>query len=126
MASGFDDTEEEGGTLEAPLEAIDSELNIFALANGLDLYRNVSDRPDRVLEWYREGMERRIVLRAEAPDRYVVRVGATRRRQGVETSTEAELSSPLTAQELADGLRPLLAEGIDRANGLGQADLSDE
>lgn len=44
------------------LEDIDADLTIFALANGLDLLRASESRESRVLEWYSEKMERRIVL----------------------------------------------------------------
>ena len=44
------------------LSEIDPDLTIFALANGLDLLRDPDGHPARVLEWYSEKMERRIVL----------------------------------------------------------------
>lgn len=109
--------------LEGALLTVDSELNIFALANGLDLLRNQSDVPDRTLEWYRDGMERRIRIRAEAPDRHTISVVAARRRSGVTVEASRPLRSDLTAEELRKGLRPMLAEGIEAANALTEDDL---
>ncbi|MGD2068246.1 MAG: hypothetical protein PVI57_06130 [Gemmatimonadota bacterium] len=114
------------GDHEEVLLSVDSVLNIFALANGLDLFRNQSEVPDRTLEWYREGMERRILIRAEGPDRFVITVAASRRRGGVPIEASRPLRPALGADELREGLRTLLAEGVDAANGLTEADLPTE
>lgn len=114
------------GDHEEVLLSVDSVLNIFALANGLDLFRNQSEVPDRTLEWYREGMERRIRIRAESPDRLVITVAASRRRGGVPVEASRPLHPALGAEEFRDGLRALLAEGVDAANALTEADLPSE
>ena len=124
MAATFDGSDGERGEMEAPLLDIDPELNIFALANGLDLLRNQSRLPDRTLEWYRDGMERRIRLTAEAADRFRVTVEASRRKNGEPLLATAELRAAVTAAELSDELRSLLAEGVEAANALTRDDLS--
>lgn len=121
MANGHDD---ERRALEGPLLEIDSELNIFSLANGLDLLKNRSDAPDRVLEWYRDGMERRIVIRVEGPERLSVSVGASTKRGGVRRAALVPLGDAVSPAELKERLRPTLAEGIEAANSLAEADLS--
>jgi hypothetical protein len=123
MADTFDGTDGEWQQLEAPLQDVDPELNIFALANGLDLLKNRSDAPDRTLEWYRDGMERRIGIRAEASGRFRVTVEASRKENGDTLVAAADLSGPLTAEELRAGLRTLLSDGIEAANGLTRDDL---
>jgi hypothetical protein len=115
---------------EAPLVDIDPVLNVFALANGLDLFRNQRGRADRVLEWYRDGMERRICITAEegsASDggsRWAVYVEASRRSGGVTTSARRDLERGAAFDEIRDRLRALLADGVERANEIDEKDLS--
>lgn len=120
MSRAFDGTEEEWEALEAPFLDIDPELNIYALANGLDLLKNSSGRPDRTLEWYRDRMERRvrIVARAGPPPRYAVQVGASRKEDGVPLEVLRTLLDGASFDDLKNGLRGLLAEAVDRANDL--------
>lgn len=115
---------------EAPLLDIDPELNIFALANGLDLYRNHRGGVDRVLEWYRDGMERRICIVADGDPSddgspaYTVFAEATRKREGVRASGRRDLERAAPFDQIRGRLRALLADGIDRANELGERDLT--
>ena len=109
--------------LEEPLLGVDPDLNIFALANGLDLFRNHTGPADRVLEWYREGMERRIVIRAEQEGRISLHVEAARRMDGVEHLATRPLAE-VDAGELGATLRDLLADGVERANELERTDLA--
>lgn len=122
MASGFEEEDRGRRAGEEPLLGIDSELNIFALANGVDLLRNVSDDPDRILEWYREGMERRIVIRASGSGRYAITVSASRGRGGEARMTTRSLAE-ITAADLRNDLRQFLSDGIERANELNEDDL---
>jgi hypothetical protein len=102
----------------AVLREIDPDLNIFALANGLDLFRDPGGAPARVLEWYRDGMERRIHLtpssvRAGALD---VAVGALARREGV----KIELRRPFQAAVAPSRLRTVLPQAIEGGNALAR------
>ncbi|MEQ9569021.1 MAG: hypothetical protein RLN75_02430, partial [Longimicrobiales bacterium] len=68
---------------------VDSDLNIFALANGMDLYRDHAEPPDRVLEWFRDGLERRIHLRPAGEGALEVEVAAEGKIDGVRRSRRA-------------------------------------
>ena len=120
MSRAFDGTDEEWQALEAPFLDIDPELNIYALANGLDLLKNTTGRPDRTLEWYRDRMERRVRIVADggSPARYSVQVGASRKEEGVPMEVLATLLGAASFDDLRSRLRGLLAEAVDRANEL--------
>jgi len=111
------------GADEQLLEQIDPDLNIFALANGLDLYRDRSDRPDRVLEWYRDGLLRRVRIVAVEADRLDVHFGAARRLTGDGPHGWWPLEEGLPGEELASSFRSLLAEAVARANDVTRDDL---
>lgn len=125
MSRAFDGTDEEWEALEAPFLDIDSELNIYALANGLDLLKNHSGRPDRTLEWYRDRMERRvrIVAKGGNPPRYLLQVGASRKQDGVRLEVLRTVLDDASFDELRPGLRGVLAEAVDRANDLTREQL---
>lgn len=95
-------------------DAIDSDLTVFALANGVDLLRGVGYRR---LEWFTEGLERGIVVEAEGPDRFRVRVMSWRSGDP-DARTETSMGDGVGL----DDLRGVLTEAIDRANGLGAPD----
>lgn len=120
MPRAFDGTDEDWQALEAPFLDIDPELNIYALANGLDLLKNTTDRPDRTLEWYRDRMERRVRIVADGgtPPHYSVQVGASGKEQGATVEALATLLEGASFDDLRSRLRGLLAEAIDRANDL--------
>lgn len=117
-------SQEHGGSgagRESALQAIDPELNIFALANGVDLMR---EPQRRVLEWYREGMERRIHIEpsGDVPAGGVdLAVGAGARRE----SDKVRLDLVRAFREgVAPGeLRGLLPEAIEAANALTREDV---
>lgn len=125
MSRAFDGTDEEWEALEAPFLDIDPELNIYALANGLDLLKNDSGQPDRTLEWYRDRMERRVrfVAKRGAPRRYALEVGASRKEDGVRLEVLRTVLDDAPFDELGPGLRGLLAEAVDRANELTRDEL---
>jgi hypothetical protein len=102
----------------AVLREIDSDLNIFALANGLDLYRDPGGGRARVLEWYRDGMERRIHLTPSSEQSGTVdlAVGALARREGV----KIELRRPFQAGVATSRLRTVLPQAIDGGNALAR------
>lgn len=115
------DTRPPGGVL----AEIDADLNIFALANGLDLLRDPDGRPARVLEWYREQMERRLVLTpaAQAPETAVdIELNVEARVDG-----QKRLLSRGFLEATAPGdLRASLPRAIDACNALGRADVERE
>ena len=107
-----------GAGRETALQAIDPELNIFALANGVDLLRE-SER--RVLEWYRDGMERRIHIEPSGDGGVDLAIGAGARRE----SDRARLD---LVRAFRDGVAPgqlkgLLPEAIEAANALTRQDV---
>lgn len=90
-------------------DGIDSNLTVFALANGLDLVRS-DDR--RRLEWFSEGLERAVLI--EAVDGGF-RVRALTWRSG---KPEVRSERPVADALPADELRAALSGAIDTANGL--------
>ena len=95
---------------ETRFEAIDPKLNMFALANGMDLTKG----PDfRRLEWFTDGLERGILIEADADDAF--RVGVLSWPTGsTEISARASAGAGLSAEELIKGLQT----AIDKANEL--------
>ena len=116
-----DDTRDrgvEGG--DGVFASVDPDLNIFALANGMDLYRDHVDRPDRVLEWFRDGLERRIHLVPAAADALDVEVAARGKIDGVRRERRAAFKSAVAPADL----KGLLAGAIDAANALRRDELT--
>lgn len=117
-------SQEQGGPgagREAALQAIDPELNVFALANGVDLLR---EPRGRVLEWYREGMERRIHIEpsGDAPAGGVdLAVGAGARRES--DKVMLDLVRVFRTGAAPGELRSLLPEAIEAANALTREDV---
>lgn len=91
-------------------EAIDSNLTVFALANGVDLYRGDGHRR---LEWFTEGLERGILIEARESGRFRVRA-LTWRSGEPEARSEASVAEELGVDEM----KGVLAEAIEVANGL--------
>ena len=114
--------------LDASLREIDPDLNIFALANGLDLHRNLAGTPDRVLGWYREGMERFLRLEPEVDgtESFALWAEAVRTREGTSRSARREVRRGVPTTSLRQELRAMLAQGIESANALGLPDLDAE
>ena len=100
------------------LNTLDSELNIFALANGMELIRDRSGSPDRVLTWYSDGAERQIIVTAHAaqPEGAVdVRVGVG----GGGLDHRPPEATESFREGIAPGeLRKLLEEAVTSANNL--------
>lgn len=92
-------------------DAIDSNLTVFALANGVDLYRGDGHRR---LEWFTEGLERGILIEARGSGRF--RVLARTWRSGAPDS-RAEV--PVAEELGVDELKKVLADAIEVANELG-------
>jgi hypothetical protein len=99
---------------EAPaLEAVDPVLNIFALANSMDLHRDHLDPPDRVLEWFRDGLERRIHLMPAEGGAITVQLAAGTWGER-DTGHRVTLGDPVSAADL----KRRLSEAVDAANAL--------
>jgi hypothetical protein len=93
-----------------PFDAIDSNLTVFALANGLDLEKGDDFRR---LEWFSEGLERCIVVAADGSGDFSVAV-RTWRSGRPEATTEAPVATGLSVDEI----RKALPGAIDTANAL--------
>lgn len=102
------------------LAGVDVDLNIFALANGMDLFRDHTDPPDRVLEWFRDGLERRIHLRPAAAGTLDMEVAALGKIDGERRARRTSFRSSVATGEL----RGLLVEAIDAANALRRDELT--
>lgn len=93
-----------------PFDAIDSNLTVFALANGLDLEK--SDDLRR-LEWFSEGLERCILIAADGAGDFSVTVRSWRSGRP-EAASEAPVADGLSVDEI----REALPGAIDTANEL--------
>jgi hypothetical protein len=112
-------------TPEALLRELDPVLNVFALANGLDLDKDPGDPPARLLGWYRDGMERFLRLEPETGGggRFVLWAEARQRKDGVSRRGRKPVESALSGETLKRDLRLVLEKGIEHANRLGPSDL---
>ena len=100
------------------LQSLDADLNIYALANGMELIRNRGETPDRVLTWYSDGAERQIIVTAhgeepsQAVDVFVgVGGGGLQHRPPEHTEPYREAIAPGELRRLLDG-------AVELANGL--------
>lgn len=102
------------GTSDAPFESVDSRLTIYALANGMDLDKSDTSRR---LGWFREGLDRGILIEAGADG--AVAVHALAWKSGDEDSTRrAPVADGLSLADFGQRLTDLLAEALEAANGL--------
>jgi hypothetical protein len=93
-------------------QGLDEVLNIFALANSIELVRGAER--DRVLEWYRDRGTRRIHLLPGDPSSFDVDVTAEFTVKGVRREVRHRFRSGVTTGEI----RALLAEAVAAANAL--------
>ncbi len=93
-------------------QGLDEILNIFALANSIDLIQGQGS--DRVLEWYRDRGARRIHLMPGEGASYDLEVAAEFTVEGARHEVRDRFRSGVAAGEL----RSLLIEAIDAANAL--------
>ncbi len=99
-----------------PMDGVDRKLNVFALANGMDLERRGAVR---TLGWYRDRLERRIRLEPGAGEgTWALRASATRDARRDE-GTVRTLESALAPADLLARFGELLAGATDAANALG-------
>jgi hypothetical protein len=93
-----------------PFERLDPRLNVFALANGIDLTKGSGFRR---LEWFTQGLERGILIAAEPGGSF--RLEASAWQTG---SNEAQGRAALGEGLSADELGGMLEGAIATANGL--------
>jgi hypothetical protein len=109
-----------------PMDGVDRKLNVFALANGMDLERRGATR---ILGWYRDGLERRIRLEPGAGEgTWALRAEATRAARGRGAgardarrdadSAVGTLEAALVPADLLARFAELLAGATDAANAL--------
>jgi hypothetical protein len=93
---------------------LDPRLNIFALANGMDLEKGNATRK---LIWFRDGSERGILL-TESPDG-IVSITPLAWQQGDEgTERRAATATQLPEQDLARDIGAVLDQAVEAANSL--------
>jgi len=91
-------------------DGIDPRLNVFALANGMDLAKG----PDfRRLEWFTEGKERGILIEPDGEASFRARA-ITWATGSQEIRGGAEIGDGLSAEDLVKQL----SDAIETANGL--------
>lgn len=108
-----------GGGEAQPLDAVDPVLNIFALANSMDLYRDHLDPPDRVLAWFRDGLERHIHLTPAEGGAIALGLGA-----GPWGDRTGGHRVPLGEPVAPSDLKAKLPAAVDAANALTMPDSS--
>ena len=95
-------------------EILDPRLNVFALANGTDLLKEPGERR---LVWYRDGLERGVLIRA-ASDGTVATIALAWKRGDAGSERSAPHRDGLDAAELAQHLSAILDEAVNQANAL--------
>ncbi len=99
---------------EGPFGELDPKLNIFALANGMDL---VKEGGSRRLGWYREGLERGILLEAH-PDGTLDVTALCWKTHDLPSARRAPQREGVSADSLVAELSALLGSALEAANAL--------
>ena len=94
-------------------KGIDAKLNIYALANGMDLDKGEGHRR---LGWYRDGRDRGVALVDDGTER--IRVEAWAWNGDPETADRVTLGEPQAPEALMESLSTILEEATESANGL--------
>ncbi len=97
-----------------PLGAVDASLTIFALANGMDLVREPAARR---LEWYRDGLDRGILLEV-GPNGRIQATALAWNREEPDVTPRSRRLDPVPADVPARALTAALDEGLRAANAL--------
>jgi hypothetical protein len=107
----------------ASMEAVDRKLNVFALANGIDLTR-LGDA--RVLAWYRDGMERGVRVEPGGGDgTWAIRATAAPDGRTPARAVVRTLESALDVGQILSRFKELMAGALDAANALSQEEAED-
>ena len=100
----------------ASMEAVDRKLNVFALANGMDLDRKGDAR---VLGWFRDGLERSVrVEPGEGAGTWAIRAAATRDARSRDGEVVRTLEAALDVDQILTRFRELLPGAVDAANAI--------
>lgn len=102
------------GSGEGPFGVLDPKLNIFALANGMDL---VKEAGSRRLGWYRDGLERGILLEAR-PDGTLDVIALCWETRDLASARRAPQREGVTPDSVVAELSALLESTLEAANGL--------
>lgn len=97
-----------------PFEVLDPKLNIYALANGMDLTKEPSSR---LLGWYRDGLERGILLES-GPDGTVSVTALCWKTNDLASTRRAPHREAVSAEALAADLSVVLESALQAANSL--------
>jgi hypothetical protein len=104
----------DAGGAAGPFEALDAKLNIYALANGMDLVKETSAR---TLGWYRDGMERGILIEATDDGTLSVTAACWKTSDPSDRRTASQHEG-IAAAELASRFSTILEAALEAANGL--------
>ena len=99
-----------GQAMDGTFEAVDPKLNVFALANGMDLTKSDDSRS---LEWFTEGLERSLPIEPDGTATFSVHARAWKPKSPDEV-TEESLGEEVSAEDLMS----LFTTGIESANAL--------
>jgi hypothetical protein len=102
------------GGMGGPFEVLDATLNIYALANGMDL---VKEPGRRTLGWYREGLERGILIEASGTGALSVSAACWKTSDPSVRRT-APQHEAILPDHLASHLSATLEAALEAANGL--------
>lgn len=100
----------EGANDDAPFAEIDPRLNVFALANGMDISKGEGYRR---LQWFSEERERAILIEVEDDDTYEIHI-LSWPADDPDDRKQSRLGNGLNVRDLFVAL----AGAIDAANGL--------
>ena len=100
----------------ASMEAVDRKLNVFALANGMDLERHGDVR---VMGWYRDGMERLVRLEpGEGEGTWAIRAAATPDARTGGSEIVRTVESALGVDDVLTRFKELFPGAVEAANAI--------
>ncbi len=107
---------------EASFDAVDRKLNVFALANGMDLNRQAEAR---VLAWFRDGLERRVRVEPGpgGSGSWAIRAEAALATRAAGPAAVRTLESALDPAGILDRFAELLAGAVDAANAIPREEI---
>ena len=103
------------GTARAGFGDVDAKLNIYALANGMDLVKRDAARE---LEWYKDGRDRGILVELSEGGRLTVSATAIIDRREDGTGLMEIVERDLNPAELTDTFSAVLDRATELANAL--------
>ena len=125
MPNGFHGSKAEWEKIVAPLRELDSGLNSFAAAHGLEVDQNYHNMPNRMLSWTIDGIERLIQVSLYGNEQVLLALSAYRdeggRRHGKRWPPQLDI--PLA--EFKANLETLLTEAHRTLDSVSPDDLED-